>query len=126
MRRMYGPSYIAGYLGVSLGSVYNWIRDAKSGFPKADVVIVGRGDVTVAQGWYYGSIHRMRPWYETRHNLTPPEADRRWSRVDAKLLAETKKDQEAKAAASAQREEKQRATDKTGKAPAAKARADAA
>jgi hypothetical protein len=84
MRRLYSPAFVAEYLGLASASVYVFLNEPSNKFPKPDVVLIGPKGKNVGQGWTSDSLLLMRPWYESRRNLTPHAAKRRWAQVDAK------------------------------------------
>lgn len=85
--RLYGASYVAAYLGVSLTTVHNWLKNPREDFPEPDVLITGLSGKNSAFGWSPFRLPEMRSWVTLHAKMDEAEAANHWAEIDNSLIA---------------------------------------
>jgi hypothetical protein len=83
-----GAAYVAFYLGVSLTTVHNWVKNPRVDFPAPDHVVIGLKGKNSAFSWDSSALPGLRLWVERKNEMNPAEAVARWASIDKKLAEE--------------------------------------
>jgi len=77
---LYGPAYIASYLGASPSNISNWMKRDNS-FPAPRIQVEGVSGVAT-RAWSEEQLPALRQWMSDHLGLTESEAAKHWQAID--------------------------------------------
>lgn len=80
METLYGPAYIASYLGASPSNISNWMKRDNS-FPAPRIQVEGVSGVAT-RAWSEEQLPALRQWMSDHLGLTESEAAKHWQAID--------------------------------------------